>query len=105
MSSPRKHIPLILSALLFLQEIACSSLPSGKSGVCVACHSASICCHTDKKINIKALRAAWESSFHKSLLHETFQGCPHLNCARCHPRLASLEINHQDSHHHNNVSY
>ena len=65
---------LILATLLLLQENSCSPTAYDKNGICSECHLKSIYCHINKQIDTKALRAAWESSFHKSLFKETFNG-------------------------------
>jgi hypothetical protein len=65
---------LILAALLLPLENGCSPTNYDKKGICFECHLKSIYCHINKQIDIKALRAARESSFHKSLLKETFNG-------------------------------
>lgn len=67
----------ILMVLLMAQGTGCSSTAFDRNSICSDCHLKSISCHVKKIIDITALRDAWANSFHKTLLKETFTGCPH----------------------------
>ncbi len=82
----------MLAALLALLANGCFAGNCRSDSDCSVCHQKSFSCHIKKIINIEALRASWERSFHKSLLKESFSGCPFLVCAKCHPQLADPQL-------------
>ncbi len=80
-----------LAAYLILSASGCPQRHYADTNSCSVCHLRSFSCHIQRQIEIQALRAAWERSFHKSLLKDTFDGCPHLQCKKCHQQLKILE--------------
>jgi len=86
-----RHRALIVAVFVLFLSLSCFGCSQqhdqDSRALCTDCHLRSMSCHLTKRMNFERIFDLWKTSFHTSLLRESFIGCPHRDCMKCHPDL------------------